>query len=96
MKDEEGNLSDEARNRVLEALGYGSLGNARDVSDLHIKKAEKENVLLAQRDVEADLYDNHKLHTQEHVRALLSGGENDKAVKARILRHLESHRKLGG
>lgn len=95
LQDEEGKLSDETRNKLLEALGYGSLGNARDVSDLHMKKAEKENVLLAQRDVEADEYDDHKLHIAEHTRALLSGGENDKAVKERILRHLESHRRKG-
>ncbi len=96
LKDGDGNLSDETRNRLLEALGYGSLGNARDVSALHLKKAERENVLLAQSDVEADEYDDHKLHIAEHVRALLSGGEENQAVKDRIVRHLESHRKKGG
>ena len=94
LKDENGNLSDNTRNKILEALGYGSFESARDVSALHLQKAEHENVLLAQRDAEADGYDDHRLHIAEHTRALLSGGEEDEAVKARLVRHLESHRKL--
>lgn len=94
LKDENGNLSDNTRNKILEALGYGSFESARDVSALHLQKAEHENVLLAQRDAEADGYDDHRLHIAEHTRALLSGGEEEEAVKARLVRHLESHRKL--
>ena len=96
LKDGEGKLSEGARTRVLDALGYGSLENARDISYLHIRKAERENVALAQGDVEADVYDDHALHRAEHLRALLSGGEQDAETKARILRHLESHRRKGG
>ncbi len=95
LKDEEGNLSKEVKSRVLDALGYGSLETARDISYLHLRKAEKENVLLAQREVEADEYDDHAVHITEHLRALLSGGEDDAATKARIMRHLESHRRKG-
>ncbi len=88
-------LSDDVRHRILDALGYGSFENARDISRLHIVKAERENVLLAQEDVEADEYDDHALHRTEHLRALLSGGENDAATKERIMRHLASHRRKG-
>lgn len=90
---EDGKLSDEARSRVLEALGYGSFGNARDISHLHLKKAERENVLLAQAEVEAAEYDDHALHIAEHIRALLSGGEEHAAVRERVERHIASHRK---
>jgi len=93
LKDENGNLSDYTRNRVLDALGYGSLENARDISTLHIKKAERENILLKERDVSAEEYDDHALHIAEHVRALLSGGEEDEAVKKRICSHLSEHRR---
>lgn len=95
LKDEEGNISDDTRNKVLDALGFGSFENARDISALHLKKAERENLELAQRELTADDYDDHALHIVEHTRALLSGGENDKATKERIMRHLESHRRKG-
>lgn len=96
LQDEEGKLSDDTRNRVLEALGFGTFENARDISRLHLRKAERENLMLAQQDVEADEYDDHALHRAEHVRALLSGGEKDEALRARILRHLASHREKEG
>ena len=96
LKDGEGKLSDDTRNKVLDALGYGSLENARDITNLHLKKAERENILLAQQDVEADEYDDHALHITEHTRALLSGGEENKATKERIMRHLSSHRRREG
>lgn len=96
LQDAEGKLSDDTRNRVLEAIGFGSFENARDISHLHLKKAERENLLLAQTDVEADAYDDHALHRTEHVRALLSGAEKDEAVRARIMRHLASHREKEG
>ena len=96
LRNADGTLSDDTRNRVLEALGFGSLENARDISHLHLKKAERENLVLAQQDVEADEYDDHALHRAEHVRALLSGGERDEGVRGRIMRHLASHREKGG
>ncbi len=95
LKDGEGNMTAADRSRVLDALGYGSFENARDISRLHIAKAERENVLLAQEDVEADAYDDHAAHVTEHLRYLLSGGEKDAAIKERVMRHLASHRGKG-
>ena len=96
LKENDGNMTDDTRNKVLDALGYGSFENARDISRLHLRKAEKENVQLARQDVEVDRYDDHDLHITEHIRALLSGGENDEAVKERTLRHLAKHREFLG
>ena len=95
LKDENGQISAEARNKVLDALGYGTLDTARDVSKLHLAKADKENVALQSAEVEADDYDDHALHIAEHIRALLSGGEEDEATKGRLQRHIESHRRKG-
>ncbi len=96
LSNENGKLSDDTRNRVLEALGYGSFETARDITKLHLKKAEKENVLLAQGEVSADEYDDHRLHIAEHTRTLLSGGEENSGVKERIMRHLQTHRAFLG
>ncbi|MBD5636770.1 MAG: hypothetical protein HDP28_02970 [Clostridia bacterium] len=96
LKDEKEGFSDAMRNKLLDALGYGSFENARDISDLHLKKAERENIELKERGVEADSYDDHGLHIAEHTRALLSGGEEDGAYKERLLLHLAMHRSLSG
>lgn len=93
LQNEEGKLSNETRVKVLEALGYGSFENAKDISDLHMKKAEHENVQLMQTDVKADDYDDHTLHVGEHTRALLSGGEENAAFKQRTMRHINEHRR---
>lgn len=96
LKDEKEGFSDAMRNKLLDALGYGSFENARDISDLHLKKAERENIELKERDVDADGYDDHGLHIAEHTRALLSGGEEDGEFEQRLLRHLSAHRSLSG
>ena len=89
---EGGALTEEVRLKVLDSLGYGSFEAARGISKLHLRKAEKENIRLQSDDFEADDYDDHKLHITEHTRALLSGGEENAAVKARIAKHIASHR----
>ncbi len=93
LKEADGSFSDDTRNKLLDALGYGSFENARDISRLHLRKAERENVALKEGDAAADEYDDHALHICEHTRALLSGGEEDAATKERIVRHIAEHRK---
>ena len=96
LQDGAGNLSDETRNKILDAFGYGSFENARDITHLHLRKAERENIVLREQTVLPEAYDDHALHIREHTRALLSGGENDGAVKERIAAHIAAHRELQG
>ncbi len=95
LSDEEGNLSKENKNRILEAFGFGSYENARDISALHIAKAGEENLELKVADVEADEYDDHALHIVEHTRFLLSEEfkrSKDLQIKARFLAHIGQHK----
>ena len=94
LTDGEGKLSDDTRNKILDAFGYGSLENARDITHLHLRKAERENIDLRERDAEPDEYDDHAVHITEHTRALLSGGEGDQIIKARLAAHIRAHRAL--
>ena len=94
LTDGEGKLSDDTRNKILDAFGYGSLENARDITHLHLRKAERENIDLRERGVEPDEYDDHAVHIIEHTRALLSGGESDEIIKARLAAHIRAHRAL--
>lgn len=97
LTDEDGKLSGENRCRILEAFGFGSYENARDISALHIAKAEGENLRLRAADTgtEPDEYDDHALHIAEHTRFLLSeelGKTVPAAMKKRILAHIRAHR----
>ncbi|MBP5242430.1 MAG: hypothetical protein J6Z36_01925, partial [Clostridia bacterium] len=79
-----------------EALGYGNFTNARDISALHISRAEKENLeLLKGENAEAEAYDDHALHYTEHVRFLLSeefASRGNEEAKKRIEEHMRKHK----
>lgn len=97
LTDGEGKLSVENKNRILEAFGFGSYENARDISALHIAKASEENLALRNADVAVDEYDEHALHINEHTRFLLSAEfkklSNKENVKTRMLAHIAAHKK---
>lgn len=90
---EDGNVPEETRERVLDALGFGGLDSARGLKPLHRNKAAEENLRLAEgEEVRADFYDDDDAHISEHTRFLLSdefaAGEE---TKARIEAHLKEH-----
>ena len=97
LADEEGKISRENKNRILEAFGFGSYENARDISALHIAKAGEENQEIKEQDVAVDVYDDHELHISEHTRFLLSAefkkSNKKEEWKARFLKHIEAHKR---
>ncbi len=96
LTDEDGKISKENKNRILEAFGLGGYENGRDISALHIAKASEENLALKKGDVEVDGYDDHALHIVEHTRFLLSEEfkkSRDEGVKRRFIAHLEKHKR---
>jgi len=98
LSDEEGKLTAENKNLILEAFGFGSYENVRDISALHIAKAGEENLGLKEGDMLPDEYDEHDLHVQEHTRFLLSAEfkkcKNQDVLKARFLAHIKAHKKM--
>lgn len=97
LTDENGNLTTENKNRILEAFGFGCYENAKDISALHMAKALEENLEMKDKDVDIDEYDEHDLHVTEHTRFLLSAEfKNDKnmaILKKRYLAHIAKHKK---
>ena len=95
---EDGELTQENKNRILEAFGFGSYENARDISVLHIAKAGEENLLLKSEDILPDGYDDHALHLSEHIRFLLSAefkrAEKREEIKKRFVTHIDEHKRL--
>lgn len=93
LSDEEGKISVETKRRVLNALGYGGLENARGLAQLHANKASEENLRLMKEYVGADAYDDAKIHTESHIRFLLSDEFRDGSPQAkdRFIKHLGEH-----
>lgn len=96
LSDEEGRITTETKRRVLNALGFGGLENARGLEQLHADKAAEENLRLAAQDIPADEYDDHETHIAEHTRFLLSGEfkKCGEGAKERFLRHLAEHKAM--
>ena len=95
LHDAQGKMSARTKAKVLEILGYGSLSNAQDLTELHVARAEEENLRFGKETVEIEEYDDHVIHIDEHTRFLLSnvsGGRRDDKVKAAALEHLKKHK----
>ena len=96
LSGEDGKLTTENKNRILEAFGFGSFENARDISALHIAKAGEENLELKTQEVAVDEYDEHALHITEHTRFLLSDEFKRMArreeLKKRYVAHIAEHK----
>ena len=98
LSDDDGKISKENKNKILEAFGYGTYESARDISALHIAKAGEENLTLKSEDVEADEYDDHNLHIEEHVRYLLSSEfkacKKQEEIKKKFMAHIQKHKDM--
>ena len=74
--------------------------NAQDVNELHIKKADNENLnLLHGENVKASEIDNHELHLNEHIAFMLGQDyqkilEKDASIEEKFLNHVKEHKKL--
>lgn len=92
LADENGKVSDEMRERLLDALGFGGLDSARGITSLHINKAAEENLRLLQEEVAVDCFDDDDAHIAEHTRFLLSGEfKRQENSKERFLAHVRAH-----
>ena len=96
LSDEIGAIPAETKKKVLDLLGYGNLCAAGDLSDLHIARADKENLTLARgEDAPVEEYDDHALHAAEHLRYLLCeefGSSVSPQGKRALEEHLKKHR----
>jgi hypothetical protein len=94
MTEEDGRLSKRTKLKVLEALGLGNWETMKDMDELHRKKAARENLSMCLKDVMPDEIDDHELHIGEHTRFIVSGEDEDKAVKEKIIKHIRLHKQF--
>lgn len=99
MNDENGNISERAKQQILDMFGFGDFENAKDLISLHIKKSNKENIKLIKQVCDASEIDDHKIHIGEHTRFMLSDDfvnaiEGDNGVEKRFLKHIKMHKAM--
>ena len=96
LTDENGVMSAENKHRILEAFGFGSYENVKDISAMHIAKASEENLDMKSAETAVDDYDDHALHIQEHTRYLLSAdfkrSKDREGIKQRVSEHIKAHK----
>lgn len=100
LQDEDGKISTRMKVKVLELLGLGIWENAQDQNELHIKKADNENLaMLSGKDAKVLEIDQHSLHIDRHIAFMLSGDYEEKSLldptlEERFLQHIRQHKKL--
>ncbi len=93
----DGKLRTETKSKILSLLGYADVDGESALLKLHEEKARRENKTLLSVGIEADVYDEHSLHIDEHTRYALSEDENLSAEeKMRFAEHIKSHRREKG
>ena len=100
LNDNGNEMSDKMKVKALELLGLGVWENAQDTNELHIKKADSENVkLLGGKRVEPSQIDDHALHIDRHIAFMLNGDYEKKlAVRPELesifLAHINKHKSM--
>ena len=99
LSDENGQLNNRMRSKVLELLGYGIWEQGQDIASLQRNKAQKENILFLNdgKEPKVQSIDDHNIHFIEHTAFLLTDtlnddDENDKNIKEMLLNHIEEHK----
>lgn len=93
LTDENGRYSERSKSKILEILGFGNWENSRDVSDMHVKKAQRENRRFATEIITPDSFDDHKIHIEEHQKHILSSEYDcNPEYKQRVTEHIDKHR----
>ncbi len=100
LNDQNDGMSKKMKVKALEMLGFGIWENAQDTSELHIKKADNENLkLLDGKPVKVLEIDSHELHIDKHIAFMLGGDFEEKSLinpklEDSFLNHIREHKKF--
>lgn len=96
--DENGRMSQRVKGRLLRALGMGDWENISDISEIHVARAQRENLRLKSgEEVRVLDSDDHDIHISEHAKVFLSEEFEENAAFgtdtfARFEEHIRQHR----
>jgi hypothetical protein len=100
LQDENGKLNSRLKAKTLQMLGFGNWEVSNDLTDLNLKRAGKENLLLlANKVTEVFEVDDHEAHIGEHTAFMLSDEfekqyEINLKLKDVFMEHINAHRKF--
>ena len=99
LSDEDGNINDRMRSKILELLGYGIWEQGQDIASLQRGRAQKENIdcLNHKKVPEIQDIDDHNIHIIEHTAFLLTDTLDEdnvehRKVKEMLLNHIQQHK----
>lgn len=100
LQDENGNVSNTMKAKIMENVGFGVWENAVDLSDLHIKNADAENQKLSKGvEIEIKEIDDDEIHLNRHISFMLKeiyANEVDPRIEENFLRHIRLHKQRRG
>lgn len=91
LTDENGKISDSNRMKIMEIMGFGNWENALSAKELHLKRAEKENMEIGVSAPETEDTDDHDIHIDAHTRYLIEGKVKGKEREI-LSEHIRQHR----
>ncbi len=94
--DENGNMTQRMKSRILRALGMGDWENVADIGEIHVARAQRENLKLKDgADANISDADDHGIHISEHTKAFLSEEfEEAHSPSDSVYTHFEEHIRL--
>lgn len=96
LTDENGNLSNSMKAKIMENIGFGAWESSVDLTELHVNKADAENIKLFDgEEVEIAEIDDHSIHINQHIQFMLKvvyTQKTNKNVEEKFLRHIQKHK----
>ena len=95
FQDENGNLTESKKSKILQMLDFGGWENVVDLHDINKSRAGRENVdLLNDIEIEVLEIDSHDVHVNEHTAFMLSNNFDlsNKKLKDKMLEHIKKHK----
>ncbi len=95
MTEDDGTITEQHKQKILEALGFGTWQQLKSMEEIHREKAKKENEKLRTTPQPVSPLDDHQVHIDAHIRYGISM-ENTISPDAlhRIEDHVEMHKTL--
>ncbi len=87
LTDENGKMSERMKSKALELLGFGAWEQSRDLTDMHVKVARRENLSVGNAELKVSETDDHDVHIAEHTAEVLSSPSEE------LTAHIREHRR---